>query len=185
PLYSGYGYSITARPIAPEDRGLGHPLGGCELGNPCDPATGNKIQVEVDYVGSGPFPLRFARTYNWLSKSLGGSLGAKWRHNYDRTLGVNPTGDAIAAYRDDGAVLKFERAGGSWTSVANVTDRLEDLASGRGAGTPSDGELVETHDARGKLPPNANRAGRPQTPAYFTSDPESGMVQQVADHLRR
>src|SRR5262245_5247774 len=185
PAYTGYRLPITARPVAAEDRGLGHPTGACELGNPCDPATGNKIQVEVDYVGSGPFPLRFARTYNFLSKSLGGSLGEKWRHNYDRTLGVNATGDAIAAYRDDGAVLKFERVGASWSSVANVTDRLEDLASGGWKLTLSDGELVETYDAGGKLLTITNRAGVTQTLSYITSGPNAGMLRQVEDHFGR
>ncbi|HKA60624.1 MAG TPA: DUF6531 domain-containing protein, partial [Gemmatimonadales bacterium] len=185
PGYRGDAYAISARPVADEDRALGHPPGACELGNPCDPATGNKIQVEVDYVGSGPFPLRFARTYNWLSKSITGTVGEKWRHNYDRRLGVNPSGDGIAAFRDDGAVLKFQRVGGGWSSVANVTDRLEDLANGGWKLTLSDGDLVETYDVGGKLLTIANRAGVTQTLSYFTTGPNAGMLRQVEDHFGR
>jgi hypothetical protein len=34
------------------------------VGNPVSVATGSKVQVEVDYIGGGPFPIVFSRSYN-------------------------------------------------------------------------------------------------------------------------
>lgn len=45
-------------------------LSGCNasfVGNPIDTATGNKVQVELDYRGSEAFPLSVSRTYNSLA----------------------------------------------------------------------------------------------------------------------
>jgi RHS repeat-associated protein len=171
--------------VAITDKGLGQPKRYCLEGNPCDPATGNKIQVEVDYVGSGPFPLRFVRTYNWRSQGLGGNLGPKWRHNYDRRLIVNETLDGIGVFRDDGAVVKFQRDGASWTADADVTDKLEELAVGGWTLTSSGGDLVETYDAAGKLLAITNRAGLTQTLSYFTTGPNAGALEKVTDHFGR
>jgi hypothetical protein len=38
----------------------------CTAGNPIDFASGSKLLTEVDFEGSGPFPLRFERYYNSL-----------------------------------------------------------------------------------------------------------------------
>src|SRR6266581_3186969 len=38
----------------------------CPLGNPINPFTGNKYQIETDYVGAGVYPLRFERDYNGI-----------------------------------------------------------------------------------------------------------------------
>jgi len=35
-----------------------------KCGNPITPSTGNKFQLETDYVGTGEYPLRFERYYN-------------------------------------------------------------------------------------------------------------------------
>ena len=174
---------IVPRAVAITDKGLGQPTQHCLEGNPCDPATGNKIQVEVDYVGAGAFPLRFVRTYNWLSQGLAGNLGAKWRHNYDRRL-VGSV-DAIGAFRDDGAIVKFERVGSGWVPDADVTDRLEELAEGGWKLTLSAGDLVETYDASGKLLTITNRAGLTQTLSYFATGPNAGALQQISDHFGR
>jgi hypothetical protein len=58
---------------------------GCGNGsNPIQTASGNKHQVETDYVGTGPFPLLFSRTYDsqraWLNVSP--PMGVGWTHRY-------------------------------------------------------------------------------------------------------
>ena len=176
---------VSKRAVAAADRGLGRPTTHCTEGNPCDPATGNKIQVETDYAGSGPFPLRFVRTYNWLSKGLAANLGPNWRHNYDRRLLVNGATDAVAVFRDDGAVTKFQPAGANWVSDADVTDRLEALPGGQWKLTTPDGDITEIYDAAGKLLEIADRAGVRQTLSYFSTGPNTGMLKQVADHFGR
>ena len=41
-------------------------VGPCDtcVSNPIYPGTGNKIQAELDFIGAGPFPLTYRRTYN-------------------------------------------------------------------------------------------------------------------------
>jgi hypothetical protein len=41
---------------------------GCPRGNPVNPATGNKYERQVDYVGNGPFAMRIERFYNSLMR---------------------------------------------------------------------------------------------------------------------
>lgn len=65
-------------------------------GNPIMPGTGNKIQVDTDYVGTGAFSLRYARTYNSVA-----SLGAGWRNSYERSVRVVAS-STLTATRADG-----------------------------------------------------------------------------------
>lgn len=55
-------------------------------GNPCNPATGSKIQTETDYTTANN-TLNVQRTYH--SQPIGDgftSLGSHWRHNYSQLL---------------------------------------------------------------------------------------------------
>lgn len=47
-------------------KNLGEQCPSC--GNPIAPGTGNKFQKETDYVGAGPYPIRFERYYNSLQR---------------------------------------------------------------------------------------------------------------------
>jgi RHS repeat-associated protein len=56
----------------------------CAVGNPCDVATGNKFQTEVDFVGD---KLYFARYYNSENSDLYSSTGyIGWTHNYSNRI---------------------------------------------------------------------------------------------------
>ncbi|MES9852283.1 MAG: DUF6531 domain-containing protein [Candidatus Thiodiazotropha sp. L084R] len=69
-------------------------------GNPCNPATGNKTQVETDIPGNGQFP-GFTRYYSSQGSSDGASaLGNGWRHNYQRQV------DAAAGKYEELARIK-------------------------------------------------------------------------------
>ncbi len=58
----------------------------CNGTNPCDPATGNKIQRELDYSGAGGGP-SFARTFNSSGAyKTGRGMAAGWRHSYSREM---------------------------------------------------------------------------------------------------
>jgi Domain of unknown function (DUF6531) len=86
--------AITPRSV-PLGTDLGKQLGeprAC-VGDPCDPATGNKYLADADYVGSGPFPLRFVRYYNALdfdsnqqAAGIRNRLGPAWHSSYERRV---------------------------------------------------------------------------------------------------
>ena len=166
--------------------------------NPINPATGNKYRREVDYVGAGPFPLRFERHWN---SSLVGELfmpgvGRGWRHSYQRSVdagdyiaGVAP---AVASlYREDGKRFWFKVAGSIWTqdppyvSEDDVEYELDFLAgpnntpTGWRVTTPEG--VVETYDADGKLLSLEQRGGLTQTLAYDVD----GNLASVTDHAGR
>ncbi|MDZ4263313.1 MAG: DUF6531 domain-containing protein, partial [Pseudomonadota bacterium] len=60
----------------------------CEReGNPCDPVTGNKSQVEQDIVFGRSGNLNFTRFYNSLGdRNTSVSMAPGWRHTYSRGL---------------------------------------------------------------------------------------------------
>jgi len=89
--------------------------GKCE-GNPVDPSVGNKFQVETEYAGFGPFPLKLVRYYNSVNRNADTSagLGPNWSHNYQRRLrydgAPNPT--IVGALRGDGKMIAFNLVNG-------------------------------------------------------------------------
>ena len=60
---------------------------GCGVGNPCNPATGNKFQSETDFASNG---LSFTRLYNSRHQIDDIGLGRGWRSNYHQSLLVWP-----------------------------------------------------------------------------------------------
>jgi len=55
--------------------------------NPCNPADGNKYQVESDYASPAQGSPSFTRYYNSRGAyRSAGRVGAGWRHTYSRTL---------------------------------------------------------------------------------------------------
>ncbi|MBI1424703.1 MAG: hypothetical protein GC149_14755, partial [Gammaproteobacteria bacterium] len=105
---------------------------GCSkthAGNPCNPLTGNKFEVEMDRSASGIQGLSFARFYN-SNSNVTWRVGNKWSHSYDyhlytehkyivRQLTANSSAqyttrkDACETGWQDikGRVVKFETAG--------------------------------------------------------------------------
>lgn len=114
------------------------------VGNPLNPATGNKHQREHDLVANGL--LKFERFYNsageagfhystleslsyiagapWLS-----NMGAMWRHTYDRSLSILGTEGVrtLSAYRQDGSVMTFSLLEGVWRSDVAGASTLQEL----------------------------------------------------------
>ncbi|MGH8583458.1 MAG: DUF6531 domain-containing protein, partial [Gammaproteobacteria bacterium] len=106
------------------------------VGNPVNPGTGNKWQHEVDYVGSGAYPLRFWRDYNSALQSKS-SLGMSWRSIFDRRLSVstNSASPFVGAFRPDGRSFTFKLVGGVWTPDADIADKLNQLTDTSGTTT--------------------------------------------------
>lgn len=166
--------------------------------NPIEPGSGNKYQRELDYRGPGVFPLEFARTYN--SAVLDGyrtsapSLTSQWLHSYDREIRLDANTATVS--RQDGKVFFFVLNGGVWVPDDDISDDLERLTDtgGNPTGwryTTSEGDLVETYNAAGKLLSIANRAGLIQTLIYSTAStppavaPAPDMLISVADPFGR
>lgn len=62
--------------------------GSCPAcGNPINPATGGKVQIEVDYAAAGPGGLRLQRTFNGdprnLDSGVARSMGTRWTQTHD------------------------------------------------------------------------------------------------------
>jgi YD repeat-containing protein len=163
---------------------------GCSpngIGNPCNAATGNKYQIEQDFVGEGLFPLSFARYYN--SKSTRRSaLGFKWTSNYSRRLSASSGGARpfVVAERPDGRILYFNLIGKAWKGDPDVADRVMQTldASGNPAGwryTSAPDDEEETYDATGKLIAVSHRTGLTQTLSYDSA----GRLAAVADPFGR
>jgi YD repeat-containing protein len=158
------------------------------VGNPITPGVGNKLQQELDYVGSGPYPLRFERVYNSFNVGTSawsnqGGLPANWTHNYNRrlTLGGLSSGPVafVTADRPDGKVMPFARSGAVYVTDADVNLRLEQTVSGWQLINEED--EVEVYDAGGVLQTITNRAGLTHTLAYLPD----GKLSSVTDAFGR
>jgi len=98
------------------------------VGNPINAATGNKFQVETDYVGGGQEPLTFARFYN--SQLAGVSAGAVWGHSYSAFVDANPQQygtSTVVLQRPDGKRLAFYRTSTGWTPTWKTDETLVEV----------------------------------------------------------
>ncbi len=186
----GYSYDFTTDTCGIPQSNPGKERGSCkpEVGNPCNPISGNKSQQETDYTGAGPFPLRFQRFYNSVRVALSGP-GADWRHTYDRSIHVGSIsllGSEAEAARADGQILTFSFIGGVWISDPDVRQRLEEELDIQGVRTgwrlTDANDTVEQYDASGRLVAVTNREGFGQTLIY---DDISGLLQTVTDPFGR
>lgn len=78
-------------------------------GNPVVLATGNKIETERDFTGTGPYGLFLERTYNFLWKHYG-LFGKHWLTNFDYSLSLDLDDGWIWAQRPDGRRILFRRS---------------------------------------------------------------------------
>lgn len=153
---------------------------GCGNGsNPIGTASGNKHQVETDFLGTGPFPLLLTRTYNskttWLANGV--PLGMGWVHRYLAQVSiVPPQGSSVLSeaivYRPDGRILRFNLSGSVWVADPDVSERLtvtEDSSGNYVSATfTTNDDEVERYDQQGRLISITNRGGLMQTLSYTT-----------------
>lgn len=195
PLCEVYPDSPQCKDIKPEKS-----VGTCKdrdyVGNPCDPATGNKFQTEADFAAPGG--LEFKRYYNSMPQSASPVLGG-WRHSYSRSLevftveyddgeSIIQTEYSVKAHRADGKIYQFylsDLSGNEWVADADIVDRLERQLDGGGVVTGwryiTQDDSVETYDAEGRLLFITSRDGSKQTLLY---DPEEKLI-EVRDELGR
>ena len=162
-------------------------------GNPIMPGTGNKLQVETDYVGSGAFPIVYTRTYNSLA-----TLGSGWRDSYARSIKVvkSPLITTPTAIRGDGKAWTFRMVAGYWASDGDVNARLSsayDYIRGGWGWTliTPDHDEIETYDPSGKLITIQDRSGLTQSLTYSDASsplsiaPVAGLLIRVTDTFGR
>lgn len=167
-------------------------LAGGNGSNPIDSATGNKLQIETDYIGSGVFPLQLVRTYNSSRTMFDNEpvpLGVGWTHNYQAhivpVLDDSRTAVArIIAFRSNGALQTFTFNGSAWITDADIPQRLTAVTNGAilvsATYTRSD-DTVEHYDDSGRLISIVRRDGLAQTLSYDTANGTSPFVQTVTD----
>ena len=165
------------------------------IGNPINPGTGNKYQIEKHYVGYGTFPLRIENAYNSESDHAlttdALALGSNWQSSYARNISLNfdstNNSGTASATRPDGKIYYFNlNSNGYWVSEADITDKLIGLKDADGSfigwayTVEAIGE-IETYDANGKLLSITNHAGLTQSLTYDAS----GRLQSVTDSFGR
>ena len=153
--------------------------GGCgAVGNPCNPANGNKVERQPIYRGLNGFELSL--TFNTYD-DFAPRFGRHWRDSFHRRVLVD--GSNVVVYRADGKALRFVPGGGAWVTDADTSDRLVELQDppGTRAGWQlfvANGDELESYDAAGKLVTVQSRSGLTQTLTYGdgTSGPNGGLV---------
>jgi len=152
--------------------------GKCCLGNPVNPATGNKYEEETDLASVIAGGLSLTRYYNTgRATPLTRVFGGFWQHNYSRKVTVEGTGDQAAYYSSDGKVLTFHLVAGAWVADADVADVLLELkdASGKRTGwkyTVAANDGTEAFDASGNPLSIQSRSGL--TTSFVYSDGTDG-----------
>jgi RHS repeat-associated protein len=189
-----YSHYYTCKPAGtpPLGENVGVP-GFCPSANPVNPRTGNKIQVETDYMGTGRYPLRFERIYGSDDATMATTIGAHWRHMYDRQVvsvsgGPAPSEQtAVVFVRTwDGKILRYQLIGPvTYRSLANPAELLTRLESagvttGWERRTAAD-DQVEVYSADGRLTGIRYRAGVQLTLRYDASN----RLQMVSDPFGR
>ena len=118
------------QPNPAKNAGTHDDRGNCPAGNPCDPATGNKVQREVDYRAAQRLPLALERVYN-SAITAPGSFGSGWTAWWDRSVRISsPTATVTSLARADGKLLRYSLVGGAWVADSDVNHRLVELGAG-------------------------------------------------------
>lgn len=96
------------------------------------------------------------------------SIGAQWRHFYQRSIYLNTTPSFISAiaYRHDGRVVVFNLNGSSYVPAGDINDKLVVLGDGRYEFTDAVDETVETYLATGQLETIKHKSGMLHTVSY-------------------
>ncbi len=153
-------------------------------GNPINVATGNKFEVVRDYVGAGPSPLMFERTYNSDISVKTKRIGEHWQHNFDKAIEVldNIT---VKLHLGDGSALIYELQNFTtnksiWEADTNITHIVTGILDNSTDRNTIEWEVktnqntVEKYNADGKLISITYLNGNIQTLSYDISVANGG-----------
>ncbi len=137
------------------------------VGNPCDAATGDKHETEVDYDAAG---LKFVRHYHSAALQGGSGLGAAWTHNFASSV-------ASGYLRSDGYIDSFQAfsdpLSGGTISVARGSGQKMTLIGSESSVRSGDGSM-DVYQG-GYLLRRVDRAGLSTTVQYGqVPDPVTG-----------
>lgn len=160
-------------------------------GDPINTSTGNKYLQDDDYLGGNW--LTFRRFYNSSPVVESNSMGAHWRHSFERSLEMvgNPV-TAIVMLRPDGKQETFTKANGVWTGDPGFVDVLIETDNAAGIATSYEvfiGALrhFETYTTAGLLQSVTDENGQGITLTYSTTvtapaiAPVPGLLLTVTD----
>ena len=171
-------YPTNNPPPLPDPKNLGSPpdscdkIPSCSEGNPINAATGNKFQMETDYVGIGSNSLELRRYYNSQDYSSS-AFGAKWHSTYHRGL-TQSNSTTVAVTRADGRVNTFNLVAGIWTGDVDVTNKLTAITDRKGKQTGwkllTEDDASEAYSLDGRLLSITSRAGLVTQLSYDASN---------------
>ncbi len=144
---------------------------GWAVGNPINAATGNKFQVETDFVGAASTELALRRTYNSQDTSST-AFGSNWHSTWHRSISLSNSTTATVTSVDGRIDTFTKNSSGVWASDPDVTSSLSALMSGT---TQTGWQLVTADDsteiylADGRLNSVTDRAGNVTALGYDTN----------------
>ena len=143
------------------------------LGNPCNPATGNKYQTERDFTDNNG-SLSVTRSYNSdFTIDLG--FGQGWIVGFLKSLSVNDS--EVFVRRGSGRYEIFTDNVGQWDGPAFTRFSLENNASGFII-TKNRGD-IETYNQDGKIVSETSSTGRTTTYSYNSNN----QLETITNHF--
>ncbi|MGR9117150.1 MAG: RHS repeat-associated core domain-containing protein, partial [Gammaproteobacteria bacterium] len=133
------------------------------VGNPCNPAIGNKFQQEIDLENHAN-GLAFIRSYNSGLGPIDGVLGYGWTHSIGSRLEI--IGNQIIVHQADGRAESFNLMNGSWEGDA---DSVLTLTQDQNGYSLTDLNISESYDSAGQLLSRTDTNGRITNFEYDTN----------------
>jgi len=138
------------------------------VSNPISFATGSKYQEELDYEGSGSFPLRFKRYYNsaqvdgadQIADSPSYSNLTSWKFSYSSSLAIHSGSQKAYMVEDSGRILAFDKVAGEWQNTSGNTAQL--LPALDGWEVIDDKDITHLFDQFGRLAGRKDQQGKLQ-----------------------
>jgi len=134
------------------------------VGNPCNPATGNKYQAETDF-DSDVIDLGFTRHYNSGAFDVNGPLGYGWSHQLAPSLEIL-TGK-IFIHQADGRAEWLTLSNGLWQGDAD--SRLRLTQDNTGYTLTDQLGVVERYNTSGRIQSRTELNGRTTSYNYDSS----------------
>ena len=131
------------------------------IGNPCDPATGNKYQAETDYAARAGIP-GFVRRYNSNAADVDMGLGFGWSGPTLQRLATD--GSVMLVRQRSGRSETFNKIGGVWQGDPDTDLIITEDATGFTVTHPAGG--IDHYNPQGLLLSTAGPAGLTTTYRY-------------------
>lgn len=156
-------------PVQDEDDGCGNEN---TEGNPCNVATGNKFQSEIDFSNSG---LTFTRSYN--SRNLEDiGLGKGWRYNFQKNLSIYASGTTLIVISSTGRGEPWTKSNGIW--LGDADSDISIIEDATGFTLTKANSATERYDLDGQIESETDTNNNQTTYTYNGNDE----LTQVSNH---